>query len=143
MGLPRNRAREPWREFRTVPGKPVVKWLTHYDQYGLAFSIIVDYGGPGLPVAPRAPSRIILEQVGLHHERCASPACSLLALSGHAARAQECPLWGKADMAIALQNIRLADKSGNNRRKIEIEFTRRSRKFNYCLVLRGRQIAKA
>jgi len=88
-----------------VPGKPVVKWLTHYDQYGLAFSIIVDYGGPGLPVAPRAPSRIILEQVGLHHERCASPACSLLALSGHAARAQECPLWGKADTAIALQNI--------------------------------------
>src|SRR5262245_64984929 len=113
------------------------------DQYVLAFRLSSIPADPFFQSPPGRRARIILEQVGLHHERCASPACSLLALSGHAARAQECPLWGKADMAIALQNIRLADKSGNNRRKIEIEFTRRSRKFNYCMVLRGRQIAKA
>jgi hypothetical protein len=36
----------------------------------------------------------------------------------------------------------LTTQSGHDRRKIEIEFTRRSREFNYCLVLKGRQIAK-
>jgi hypothetical protein len=73
-----------------------VKWLTHHDQYVLAFSIIVDDSGIVLSIAlTGAVARIIFEQVGLHRERAdASSTCPLLTLSGHAARASEGPLLG-------------------------------------------------